>query len=437
MITAINIYFAAAPRGGMRTVVEALRATGATRAGCVSWPRVPIDVVIDTGEWLDHADVLGAEGDEWKATVTATPWWSIAVEWQVAAGDESAAMLAELGALGGVDYGVALVYDNDQPQGDVDGYRTRVIGALPAIEYGRGGPGGLGAITWVGPRVLALMDAASRDALIAAASRRLDDGTLVLGADAQAAEAFAQSGVARRYAPAGNAVKSTAGPAWQAPAAPPPPAPYAPEAADAIRALHAPVGDDLAVDIEVAHMVAPFAPLPDMRAERLEIEGAKLAFAELRASELYDSGLVEADLRGAHAPRARWIDVAAVGADLRWANLHGAELAETRFEEADLSFADLTDAVDFTEARSAKLDDIQGDRLAVSTRYAALSDASFVHASLRGARFDGADLQRACFDGADLTGASFRGADLRGASFEGAKLEGTDFDGATRDGAPS
>ena len=200
-----------------------------------------------------------------------------------------------------------------------------------------------------------------------------------------------------------------------------------------------------------------------------QVQGARLAHANLRYAQAYRSFLVnarlwradlqgaylsEADLRGANLRQANLrgavLDRARVNrAILATADLRRANLTRTDLREADLSFASLEDAIladaklgsaSLYSASLQKAQLLRSNLEKADLREANLENAMLALADLRGADLWSAKLPRARLKDAQLGGAilieaDLRKAELRGANLQGAILRGADLDGANLDGA--
>lgn len=139
-----------------------------------------------------------------------------------------------------------------------------------------------------------------------------------------------------------------------------------------------------------------------------------------------ETGLRNADLRGASLKKADLRGKLLGGADLRNADMEGADLREADMANADLSGANLGEA----DLRGAMLE--EADLSGANLRFAKLGGAVLEHAKLAGADLWGADLSESVLIDADLTGArlvesSLRGADLTRAKFAAATLSRVDL----------
>ncbi|MER6922494.1 pentapeptide repeat-containing protein [Streptomyces spiralis] len=132
---------------------------------------------------------------------------------------------------------------------------------------------------------------------------------------------------------------------------------------------------------------------------------------------------------GRRAPAPRFQELRLDRIDLRGVRLAFADLAD-----ADLHYCDLSDA------RLTSADLRRADLTGIWLAGAALINANLYQADLRTAvlwhaRLDGADLSATDLSGADLTGAVVKGARFELADLRGADLTGTDLDATTLTGA--
>jgi uncharacterized protein YjbI with pentapeptide repeats len=436
MRVAINIYFTAAPSGGMPKLVELLRDVGAARIGSTDVVRAPIELAEPA--MLQFADEVRVAGDTWTGSITAGPVWSIAIRWPHGVIDAASQVLARLVAVGSVDFAVChALADDADVSNDLDAYRDEVVCFLPAVGYQQFGPPGLGTSTYLGARVLSLLDEPARDVLANHGTSTGDLLHLATSGDDGKRRALQETFVASGVVQVILAIHEvTAGPRWVPLPDGNEPLPYKGKSAkviDKLQSVRLADGDDPVTDIKCSKLVAPFARLPSTHAENLDIEHGKLPFAELAGARVHDARCGGVDLRGVDARGSQWIDVGLVEADLQWATFAASRLSFSVLDNANCAHIDLTDAAELESATGACFDDATAPRW--SAKDAMLTGASFRAADLRSASFEGANLAHARFDGADLRGASFRDADLTGATFTGANMTGADINGAKTDGA--
>jgi uncharacterized protein YjbI with pentapeptide repeats len=153
---------------------------------------------------------------------------------------------------------------------------------------------------------------------------------------------------------------------------------------------------------------------------RVDLQGIRLAGADLTQATFAELSLAGADLSGANLDRANFVSVNASRASFRGARLEGAQFVqETSLEEADLS-----------EARMPKAN-LRGARM----RAAKLGRADMTGADLSSADLTGGNLYQAKARGAlfiktNLTGAGMISIDLLSGILQKANLSGTDLTGA-------
>jgi uncharacterized protein YjbI with pentapeptide repeats len=392
-----SIYLAGAAKGGISAVVTAVRDLGATLLGTDECVRVRIADALATG-WLDYATHIDvSDGAGFTARITCNECCGINASWQDGSETQVAALVEKIAAIGELDFAVAVAGELNLDATTGDEYRRVAIARTPPEAYRRQGPVGCGDRTWIGARIVGLLS----DPMRVSHERRL-----VVGPNHRdvVQATFANDGVFARIQMRGRFPTEVPGSRWQPPPIVAPAKHLTAEAARVVAQLQESGDNEVTLeDIEATDLVAPFASLHRFRAAKFEAEGAVLAFAHLDDSQLGDSGLVGADLRGACARGARWVEVSLVDADLRWADFSGGELPLVMLDNANCAGA--------------------------SFRNAKFEKPSFDGAKLQGAIFDGADLTRAHFVNADLTNASFMGAKLDGLVLTGCVLTGTGLKG--------
>lgn len=130
----------------------------------------------------------------------------------------------------------------------------------------------------------------------------------------------------------------------------------------------------------LGYLIANELYMPFLKADRVELNQAKLRGANLSRAKLYRADLARADLRGAVLKKAELYTAILSrarlgGADLSEADLRGAVLSDANLTGADLSGADLREAV-LREAVLSRVDLSRAD----------LSGANLREAVLRGAQ---------------------------------------------------
>jgi uncharacterized protein YjbI with pentapeptide repeats len=393
-----SIYLNGTPRGGVSSLVTALRDAGTSSVGAVECARVPIEDAIESGwlEWATHLDVTD-DALDFTARVACNECYGLNATWRSDDHTRVTALVERIAAIADIDFAVEIRGTVDPTSKNPEEYRRAVLARCPPEVYARQGCVGCGDQTWIGARVIALLSDPRRVS---------QESPLVVQTNMRDAVAatFANDGVFARIEARGPRLLAMRGNRWQAPTSIAPAKRPTLAAQKTLAELVATDGDEQAVDVEASDLVAPFAGLYRIQATRLEAEGAVLAFAHLDDSQLDDSGLVGADLRGACARGSRWVEVSLAEADLRWADFSGAELPLVRLDNANCTGASFRD-VKFEKP-------------------------SFDGAKLQGAIFDGADLTNARILNADLTGASFKGAKIDGIVLTGSVLTGTGLKGA-------
>jgi uncharacterized protein YjbI with pentapeptide repeats len=447
MKVALNLYFSDVSEDQPTRVLDTLRRIGATHVGSLEHATAPIDELLRTPQYAKYAEQIAFRGIGSGGTFDLAPYGGIAIRWRDAnalqpALDQALTAFDRLLDLEHIDFAVVHWAPNGLDEDTLDGFRTNVLCECPPSSYALKGPVGIGVRTAISSRVMDLMEASSRQLLAAAGSAR---GDLTVIGDASFAltdagkkqretldAALVASGVAMNIAKGPYSFEGEPADRWS-PLEQRFPEPASDE--DVLEQLTSASfsnGDKPAMDIEANDFIAPFAQLRDINVEELELEAAVLAFADLSASVIAFSGLVEADLRGVDARDAQFIEVSFHGADLRWATCAKATMPTTRLDNANCAEIDLSGVSKLESAEHAIFDRARAERWAPGA--ALMTGASFRGANLRHANFAGAQLQNACFDGADLTNANLRGADLRQATFVGATLTNTDLTEAKLEG---
>lgn len=164
------------------------------------------------------------------------------------------------------------------------------------------------------------------------------------------------------------------------------------------------------MDVEAAlSVLVELGKLPDgvRGSARPNLQGARLAGANLCYAHLKGAMLQRVDLRGADLQ-----EVSMGGAHLEWAILTGASFSSARLEGVIMMGADLQRA---------------------HFESADLTGAILERVNLQGAQLGSAVLVGAILQGADLADADLEGANLRGAKLGGAKLGGAKLAGALYD----
>lgn len=419
----------------MAKLVELVREAGAARIGSTSVMRAPIELA--GPDMLRFADEVHVDGGAWTGSLIAGPAWSLAIRWANGTVEDASRLLAQLIAVDHIDFAVCHALANSADVGhDLEAYRDEIVCFTSGVMYQQLGPPGLGTSTYLGARVLSLLDKTSHETLRKAGKSQ--DGMLYLAPQSDAERGtlqntFVASGVAQVL---GKTHEAAAGPRWVPFRDGKEAAGYKGNSAKTISRLQSvrvADGDDPVTDIRCAKLLAPFARIASTHAENLDIEDGKLPFAELAGARIHDARFGGVDLRAVDARGSAWIDVGLVEADLRWATFAESRMTYSRLDMANCAHVDLTDAAELDSAANACFDNATAPRW--SANEAMLDGASFRSANLRQASFEGASLVNARFDGADLSGASFRNADLTGTTFTGANITGTDLAGATTEGA--
>jgi len=183
----------------------------------------------------------------------------------------------------------------------------------------------------------------------------------------------------------------------------------------------------LGANLEGAHLAGANllgANLLDANLERANLERANLAGADLMGANLEGANLPDANLE-----RANLMGAKLEGAELPDANLEGANLERADLMGAKLEGAELPDAnLERANLERADLPDANLER--ANLECANLERADLMGANLEGANLPDANLERANLERADLMGANLEGANLPDVNLMGAKLEGANLKGA-------
>ncbi len=173
----------------------------------------------------------------------------------------------------------------------------------------------------------------------------------------------------------------------------------------------------------------------------IDLHGAFLSGARLRAVDLRGARLRDAHVSGARRMRPR--TAASIRARLRatevrmrprGAVLSGADLAHADLSGAHLSYVDLNGAhLSYADLSSVEL--FGADLTRANLTHANLTHANLTYANLSGANFSDADLSGASLGGANISGAYLGDADLSDVDLTHADFRGMDALGAYLTGA--
>ncbi|MDJ0706836.1 MAG: pentapeptide repeat-containing protein [Leptolyngbyaceae cyanobacterium MO_188.B28] len=173
------------------------------------------------------------------------------------------------------------------------------------------------------------------------------------------------------------------------------------------------------------------ADLSNCRLSQADLHKAKLSYANLRnadlsgchldQADLHNAKLSQANLQKAKLIKAHLFEVNFYAADLRDADLREADLRDTDLREADLRQADLQSANLYKSRLS------RANLQAANLLGANLRDADLVEANLHASDFRTANLRAATLRAADLTQANFSRANLSHANLSSVQAQHTVF----------
>jgi uncharacterized protein YjbI with pentapeptide repeats len=454
MQATIQLYFSTLALSDVEHMLTILLARGATHYGRPSWIATPVTEVKEIIPTAAYATSFSLRGKSalgaWTADFSITPQRALCISFDSpvdssGAWSELQAMMQELLLLPLVDFCIAQGYDLAGEKESQDEYRLRVSGKLLPGVYARSGLVALGFDNYIGPRILKILPADARDALLAHPLAKVQGEGLRLSVASEIPNVAARDERAglnalmqrhklvREMQGSENKLAAMGPRWWRAPAAGLLLTKFDPALRKVLSALEG--SQKSAVeDLEVAQQEFPFAAFAECKIEDCRFCDANASYAAMSSASFSDCDFVGAKLIGIEAQHAVLSDSSFVRADLSYADLSYADLKDSRFDEATLRGARLGDARGIESARSANFDEAQAAGLKVG-RAAVFDDATFRGADLSGVDFSGASLMRVDFSRAKLEKTCFRGANLAHAVFAGANVSQADFADAILDGA--